>query len=79
MDAVDTLGNPFGEKDRKKIGYCKTAPAIEGSGSLWIKGHCEAFFAEAILMFNGDCFVASLLAMTFFKVAHYPIEGAVTV
>src|ERR1039458_10775609 len=39
-----------------------------------MKCHCEAFFAEAILLFNGDCpavrdavkrhFVASLLAMT---------------
>jgi hypothetical protein len=38
-----------------------------------MKCHCEAFFAEAIPLFNGDCFVASLLAMTLiFKRPHHP-------
>src|ERR1039458_4218423 len=62
-------------------GDCQTNKAV-GNGSFWMKGHCEAFFAEAILLFNGDCpavrdtvkrhFVVSLLAMTlFFKRPHY--------
>jgi hypothetical protein len=40
-----------------------------------MKCHCEAFFAEAIPLFNGDCFVASLLAMTLiFKRPHHREE-----